>query len=82
MSSPSSYVYIEIAPTDVEAKLPPFRHFMELHADDESTTSKLAAHQGRKSVGGIALHAIGAQVTRASSAKLYKTPCSTYAVSL
>ena len=38
------------------------RHFLELEAENGTTTAKLAAHQGRKTVAGIALHAIGAQV--------------------
>ena len=38
------------------------RHFLELEAEDDSTTARLAAHQGRKTISGIALRAIGAQV--------------------
>lgn len=41
---------------------PGHRHFLEVDVDDVDAAEKLAAHQGRKSVGGIALHAVSTQV--------------------
>lgn len=37
----------------------PYRHFLEL---DGASAEHLAAHQGRKTVGGIAIHALGSSL--------------------
>ena len=49
------------------------RHFLEVDMDDVDAAEKLAAHQGRKSVGGIALRAVSTQVAGGP-----ENPCETF----